>query len=170
MSEQVSDFGPEIVDPGTGEFLPARAIVVEEIAKGSAGAFKRARRASPLEAIAECTGAMLMAARVYQQAYEHVQAGKGMGPLPWGRDVPISGRGGVMFHQERALSAAAVLRRGVQAMGQAASGGVVHWVVIEGGTLASYDAHMQSRRHSGRDELLNALERLAEAYGLADNP
>ena len=169
MSEQVSDFGPEIVDPGTGEFLPARAIVVEEIAKGSAGAFRRAKRADPLSAISDCTDAHMRAAAVYRQAYEHVQAGKGMGPLPWGRDT-ATGRGGGLLAQERALSAATWLRRGVQAMGQAASGGVVHWVVIEGGTLASYDAHMQWRRHSGRDELLNALERLAEAYGLADNP
>ena len=167
MSDQVSDFGPEIMDPETGELRPARDIVVEEIAKGSAGAFKRAKRADPLSAVSDCTDAHRKAAAVYRQAYEHVQAGKGMGPMPWGRDAVGGRSGGPRLHaQERALSAAEYHRRGVQAMGAAAAGGVVWWVVIEGQSLASYDARMKWRRHTGRGQLLAALDALAREYGL----
>ena len=69
--------------------------------------------------------------------------------------------------QERALSAADWHRRGVQAMGLAASQGVVHWVVVAGLPLTEYDVVRRWRRHTAVGQLIAALERLADAYGCA---
>ena len=112
---------------------------------------------------------MRQAARIYRQAWEHVDAGRGMGPLPLAADrVQRTSHGGsIMLPQEAAISAAVWYRRGVVAMGLAATHGVVHWVVIAGGSLSGYDAEMRWREGGGKAQLLAALDRLATAYGCA---
>ena len=157
-------------DFGTGAF----PVVVEEVAvaPNSRATVKRARRADPLDRVADATPGHKLAASIYRQAVEHTVAGRGMGPMPWAADrVQESRRGdglGVaLLPQERALSAAEWHRRGVQAMGLAATEGVVNWVVIRGGALADYDEVRRWRRHTARAHLLAALDRLAEAYGVA---
>lgn len=157
-------------DFGTGAF----PVVVEEVAvaPNSRATFKRARRADPLDRVADATPGHKLAASIYRQAVEHTVAGLGMGPMPWAADRVQEGRRGdglgvSLLPQERALSAAEWHRRGVQAMGLAASEGVVNWVVIRGGTLADYDEVRRWRRHTARAHLLAALDRLAEAYGVA---
>ncbi len=157
-------------DLGTGAF----PVVVEEVPHGpnSRATFKRARRANPLDRIAEATPGHKLAALIYRQAVEHTADGRGMGPMPWAADRVQEARRGdglgvALLPQERALSAAEWHRRGVQAMGLAAAEGVVNWVVIRGGTLADYDEVRRWRRHTARGQLLAALDRLAEAYGVA---
>lgn len=157
-------------DFGTG----AIPVVVEEIAvaPNSRATFKRARRADPLDRVADATPGHKLAASIFRQAVEHTVAGRGMGPMPWAADRVQEGRRGdglgvSLLPQERALSAAEWHRRGVQAMGLAAAEGVVNWVVIRGGTLADYDEVRRWRRHTARGQLLAALDRLAEAYGVA---
>lgn len=157
-------------DFGTGAF----PVVVEEVAvaPNSRATFKRARRADPLDRVADATASHKVAAAIYRQAVEHTADGRGMGPMPWAADRVQEARRGdglgvALLPQERALSAAEWHRRGVQAMGLAASEGVVNWVVIRGGALADYDEVRRWRRHTARAHLLAALDRLAEAYGVA---
>jgi len=168
-----SDFGPVVVDPATGEFRYALPVEITEVAAGpnTRATVRRARRADPLNRIEDCTDEMRTAAAIYRQAVEHCESGRGMGPMPWAVDrVQESRRGdglGVsLLAQERALSAADWHRRGVQAMGLAASQGVVHWVVIAGLPLTEYDAVRRWQRHTSRGQLLAALERLVGEYGL----
>ena len=152
------------VDHGTG-FGPA--VVIEDVAVSPTAITRRARRADPLDAI-DMTPGQRQAARIYRQAYEHADAGRGMGPLPYGRDSAFSSTGGVwLAPQERALSAADWLRRGYQAIGLAASQGVVHWVVIVGHPLHEYDGIRKWRRGTASAQLKSALERLSEEYGTA---
>jgi len=149
---------------------PAVAVVVEDVAEGTRSTIKRARRADPLNRVDGCTAGMRTAAAIYRQAVEHIEAGRGMGPLPYAADrvqQPRSGLSVALFPQERALSAAALQRRGVDAMGLPASQGVVHWVVIAGLPLASYDETRRWRKGAARAQLLAALARLAAAYGCA---
>lgn len=151
---------------------PGIAVVVEHVAVGTRSTYPRARRADPLNRVAECTDAHRTAAAIYRQAVEHVEAGRGMGPMPWAADRVQEGRRGdglgvALLPQEAALSAAEWHRRGVQAMGLEASEGVVDWVVIRGGTLADYDEVRRWRKGTARGHLLAALDRLAEAYGVA---
>jgi hypothetical protein len=167
-----SDFGPEIVDPTTGEVRYAIPITVEEVAEGTRATVRRARRADPLNRVDDCTAGMRVAALIYRQAIEHVEAGRGMGPMPWAADRVQELRRGdalgvTLLPQERALSAAEWHRRGVQAMGLAASQGVVNWVVVRGLPLTAYDATRKWREGRGKLELLAALDRLAGAYGCA---
>ena len=148
---------------------PGIAVVVEHVAVGTRSTYPRARRADPLNRVAECTDAHRTAAAIYRQAVEHVEAGRGMGPMPWASDRVQEARRGdglgvALLPQEAALSAAEWHRRGVQAMGVAASEGVVNWVVLRGGSLADYDEMRRWRRHTARDQLVAALERLAAAY------
>jgi len=157
-------------DFGTGAF----PVVVEEVAvaPNSRATVKRARRADPLDRVADATASHKVAAAIYRQAYEHTADGRGMGPMPWAADRVQEARRGdglgvSLLPQERALSAAEWHRRGVQAMGLAASEGVVNWVVIRGGTLSDYDAVRRWREGRGRAELLAALDRLSVAYGVA---
>ena len=139
--------------------------VIDDIADGSRATVKRARRADPLDRI-ELAPEQRQAARIYRQAVQHVAAGRGMGPLPYGRDVaPTGGPGANLCAQERALSAAEWHRRGVQAMGLAAAQGVIHWVIIVELPLSAYDATRKWREGRGAAELRAALERLAAAYG-----
>ena len=139
--------------------------VIDDVAEGSRATIKRARRADPLDRI-DLPPEHRQAARIYRQAAAHVAAGRGMGPLPYGRDVaPTGGPGAQLCAQERALSAAEWHRRGVQAMGLAAAEGVVHWVVIVELPLSAYDATRKWREGRGATELRAALERLAVAYG-----
>lgn len=151
-----------LADLGTGMGLP---VVVEEIALTPSTTTKRARRCDPLDAI-RLTDAHRCAAVVYRQAFEHVQAGRGMGPLPWGRDAPGMGSSERMPAQMRALSAAVMYRRGVQAMGLAACEGVVNWVVLRGLPLCDYDATRKWRNGAAKAQLEAALERLAGEYGV----
>jgi hypothetical protein len=165
-----SDFGPEIVDPTTGEVRYAIPIQVEEVAEGTRATIKRARRADPLNRVDGCTSGMKVAALIYRQAIEHVEAGRGMGPMPWAADRVQELRRGdalgvTLLPQERALSAAEWHRRGVQAMGLAASQGVVNWVVVRGLPLTEYDVVRKWQRHTARGMLLAALGRLAGEYG-----
>lgn len=167
-----SDFGATILHPDTGEVRYAIPIVVEDVAVGTRATSKRARRADPLSRVDGCTDAMRTAAAIYRQAVEHSIAGRGMGPLPWAADRVQEARRGdglgvVLLPQERAVTAAEWYRRGVQAMGLAASQGVVQWVVIRGATLASYDRQRRWREGTGCAEMLAALGRLAEEYRCA---
>jgi hypothetical protein len=145
-------------------------VVLEAVAIGTRATHPRARRADPLRRVVDCTDAHRTAAALFRQAWEHVQAGRGMGPMDFGTDrVQEAKRGdGMGVHllpQERALSSAEWHRRGTQAIGAAAV--VVHWVVIEGNSLGSYDDARQWRKGRGNMELLAALDRLAVAYNLA---
>jgi hypothetical protein len=167
-----SDFGPQIVNPDTGEVRYAIPIEVEDVAEGTRSTIRRARRADPLNRVDGATDGMRVAALIYCQAVENCVAGRGMGPMPWAADrVQDLRRGDALgvslLAQERALSAAEWHRRGRQAMGLAASDGVVHWVVIAGLPLDAYDATRKWRRHTAREQLLAALDRLAMAYGCA---
>lgn len=143
-------------------------VVVENVALGTRSTHPRARRADPLDRVANVTPGMRTAAAIYRRAFEHVDAGRGLGPMPWAADqvseIRPDGLGVALLPQERALSAAEWHRRGVQAMGLAASEGVVNWVVLRGGSLADYDEMRRWRRHTARDQLVAALERLATAY------
>lgn len=105
------------------------------------------------------------AARIYRQAVEHVSAGKGMGPLPWGRDV-AGGTGPSIWlgPQERALSAADWQRRGMVAMGIVATAGVVQGVVIEGFGLEDVEGVLGWRHGRAKTELRAALDKLSVAY------
>jgi len=157
-------------DLGTGAF----PVVVEEVAHGpnSRATFKRARVADPLDAIASITPGQKMAARIYRQARQQCDAGQGMGPLPYAVDRVQEhrvgdGLGVKLLPQERAISAAAWHRRGQEAMGLAATEGVVNWVVMRGLPLSRYDEVRRWRRHTARRQLLAALDRAAEAYGVA---
>jgi hypothetical protein len=144
-------------------------VVVEDVAVGARQTIKVARRADPLGRVDGCTPGMRAAAALFRRAYEHVDAGRGMGPIDPGREQRHTrgdGLGVTLLQQERAMTAAEWHRRGVQAMGLAASQGVVHWVVVRGGTLADYDEVRRWRRHTARVQLLAALARLADEYGL----
>lgn len=148
---------------------PGIAVVVEHVAVGTRSTHPRARRADPLNRIAECTDGHRMAAAIYRQALEHVEAGRGMGPMPWAADRVQEARRGdglgvALLPQESALSAAEWHRRGVQAMGLAASQGVVNWVVVRGLPLAVYDETRRWRKGTACGQLVDALERLAVEY------
>ena len=139
-----------------------RALETDMIADGSRRLVKRRRRADPLDRLTLPPGCK-SAAQVFRQSYEHCAAGRGMGPLPWGREHGSHG-GEALPAQLRALSAAQWHRRGVQALGLAAAQGVVHWVVIAGLPLCDYDALRAWREGRGRAELEAALLRLVEEY------
>ena len=147
-------------------------VVVEDVAVGVRATIKVARRADPLNRVDGCTAGMRTAAAIYRQAVEHMEAGRGMGPMPHAADRVQEHRRGdgvgvELLHQERALSAADWHRKGVVAMGLAASQGVVHWVVVRGCGLAHYDEVRRWRKGTAKGQMLPALERLAEAYGCA---
>lgn len=164
----LSDLGPEIIDPTTGELRRAVPLVVEDVAVGVRATVKRGRRREAWEGVKGLTPGMHQAALAYRQAWEHLSAGRGLGPMPWAADrvadLRHDGLGVTLLPQERALSSSEWHRRGVQAMGLAASQGVVNWVVLRGGSLADYDEMRRWRRHTAREQLLAALERLAAAY------
>lgn len=160
-----SDFGPEIIDPTTGEVRRALTIVVEEIAVGTRATVKRARRADPLAGIDGITPSMRTAAAIYAQACEHVMAGRGMGPMPWAADRVGTDRNAGLLAQERALSAAEWRRRGKAAMGEQCEH-VVACVCVDGLSLAAYDALRRWRKGGGRAVLLAGLTVLAEEYGV----
>jgi len=162
---------PRVIAEGQGYDMGslAVAVVVEVVAVGTRDTIKRARRADPLNRVDGCTAGMRTAAAIYRQSVEHIEAGRGMGPLPYASDGVQEhrrgdGTGVELMAQERALSAADWHRRGVQAMGLAASQGVVHWVVVAGLPLASYDETRKWRKGTGCGQMLAALERLAGAY------
>lgn len=162
----LSDLGPEILDPTTGELRRAVPLVVEDVAVGVRATVKRGRRREAWEGVKGLTPGMHQAALAYRQAWEHLSAGRGMGPMPWGADrVGGTGIGVVLLAQERGLSAADVHTRGVRAMGLVASQGVVQWVVIEGRALGSFDARQRWRKGQGAVQLVGALERVAKEYG-----
>lgn len=167
----VSDLGPQIIDPKTGEIRNAFPIVVEDIAVGVRATVKRGRRREAWEGIKGLTKGMHEAALAYRQAWEHLSDGRGMGPMSWGADrvaeIRHDGLGVALLPQERALSAAEWHRRGKQAMGLAASEGVVNWVVLRGGSLADYDEMRRWRKGTSCMQLVAALERLAAAYNCA---
>ena len=144
-------------------------VVVEDVAVGTRQTIRVARRADPLARVEGATTGMRAAAALYRRAYEHVDAGRGMGPIDAGseRSGRGDGLGVALLPQERALSASEWYRRGTQAMGLSASQGVVQWVVIAGLPLVEYDDVRRWRRHTARGQLLAALERLADAYGCA---
>lgn len=151
---------------------PGIEVVIEQVAIGTRSTHPRARRADPLNRVALCTDAHRTAAAIYRQAVEHVEAGRGMGPMPWAADRVQEGRRGdglgvALLPQESALSAAEWHRRGVQAMGLAASQGVVNWVVVRGLPVTSYDEVRRWMRHTAVKQLVAALDRLAGAYGCA---
>ena len=163
-----SDYGPVIVDPNTGEFRYARAIEIEDVAVGTVGTVRRARLADPLVRIGAVTTGMRLAASIYRQAVEHVEAGRGMGPMPWAADRVQEHRGSEgpsLLPQERAASAARWYRRGLQALGLVAAKGVVHWVVIAGLAPVDYDADRRWRKGRATKQLVAALGRLAVEYG-----
>jgi hypothetical protein len=161
-----SDYGPLIVDPQTGEFRYAIPLVIEDVATGTRATVKRGRRREAWEGINGLTRGMHLAALAYRQAWEHCQAGKAMGPMPWGGERQgFAAFGARLLPQERAVSAATVHRVGVQAMGLAASQGVVQWVVIQGRGVEAFDVERQRRKGVASAELVAALERLAKELG-----
>jgi hypothetical protein len=139
-------------------------VIIEDVAVGTRGSAKRARRADPLANIDGVTPEMRTAALIFAQACEHVEAGRGMGPMPWAADRVSRGDGGLMA-QERAITAAEWRRRGADAMGVRGTHTVVH-VAVMGWSLTRYDAFMRWRRMGGRAVLLAALTVLAEEYGV----
>ena len=148
---------------------PAIPKIIDDVHLSPSTVVKRARRADPLTRL-NLPASSTQAALVYRQAVQHIAAGIGMGPMPWARERERGGSSGVaveMLPQERALSAADCHRKGVQAMGLAAAGGVVNWVVIAERPLADYDATRKWRKGRGMVELIVALERLAMAFGIA---
>lgn len=149
----------------------AISVVVESVALGTRSMHPRARRADPLDFMRDVTTGMRTAAAIYRRAVEHVEAGRGMGPMPWAADraaeIRHDGLGVTLLPQERALSASEWHRRGVQAMGIAASEGVVNWVVLRGGSLADYDEMRRWRKGTSAMQLVAALKRLAVAYNCA---
>ena len=154
------DFGPTDAHGRT-----YRPVAIMEIAESPTSTVKVARRGDLLDLMHIPQGHRL-AGRIYRQAVEHMEAGKGMGPLPFARDV--AGDSGVLVWlapQERALSAADWHRRGVEAMGQASAQGVVNWVIVRGLPLVDYDATRQWRKGTASAQLRAALERLAAEYG-----
>lgn len=164
MGDSATDLGSWIADPGTGELRPAFPVVVEDVAVGSRGTIKRGRRREAWEGVNGITQGMHQAAMAFRQAAEHCQCGKGMGPMPWGGDTGRS-TGARLLAQERALSAAAIYRRGVQAMGLQASQSVVQWVVLDGRSLTAYDRRQRWRKGRGAEQLVAALERMAREFG-----
>jgi len=154
----------ETSDFGTG----AIPVVIEDVAVGVRATVKRGRRREAWEGIKGLTKGMHEAALAYRQAWEHLSDGRGMGPMPWGADrVAHSASGAFLLPQERALSAAAVHTRGVQAMGLSASQGVVKWVVLDGRPVEAFDVAMRRRKGLASVELIQALGRAADAYGCA---
>lgn len=152
---------------------PGIAVVVEHVAVGTRSTHPRARRADPLVWMPACTAEMRVAAELYRRAWQHCEAGLGMGPLDPEVERARAGYSGLaaavpLLPQERAISASAWHRRGEQAMGLAASQGVVNWVVIRGGGAAAYDAVRRWRKGTASAQLLAALGRLAVEYGLAE--
>jgi len=161
-----SDFGSVIVNPETGEFRYAVPVEVDDVAVGIRATVKRGRRREAWEGVKGLTPGMHQAALAYRQAWEHLSAGRGMGPMPWGADrVGGTAAGVVLLAQERGLSAADVHTRGARAMGLVASQGVVQWVVIEGRALGAFDARQRWRKGMGAAQLVEALELVAGAYG-----
>lgn len=143
-----------------------RELATDEIAEGSRGTIRRQRVVDNLEQLdlplPERHAAMLL-----RQAWEHVRAGLPLGPVPWGREEARTASGGRLWAAEGALSAADTLRRGLDAVGHhAMDHGVIPWVVFAGLSLASYERARGWRTHGkARVELLDALERLSDAYG-----
>ena len=141
----------------------ARVIVVDDVAEGSRATVKRARIADPLDRL-DLERPLRHAAEVFRQAYEHLSAGRSLGPMPWAKDRVDESRSSGEATVLTATSAALWYRRGVQAMGLAASQGVVQWVVIRGLPLKAYDASQSWRKGRGKIELVGALTRLADVY------
>lgn len=174
MSRRTRAYDPRAEAEAHGYDTGSHAVPVdiEDVAVGTRATAKRARRADPLGRVEGCTAGMRVAAAIYRQAWEHCQAGLGMGPMPYAADRVQEHRRGdglgvALLAQERAISAATWHRRGVQAMGLVASQGVVQWVVIMGGTLADYDDVRRWRKGTASAHMVAALERLADAYQCA---
>ena len=145
---------------------------VVDVAVGTRATVPQVRRADPLNRVVGATQGMRLAALIYRQAHEHTEAGRGMGPMPWAAERVQEHRRGdglgvALLAQERAVSAATWCRRGVDAMGMAASQGVVNWVVIRGLPLDAYDSTRKWRKGRARSEIIAALGRLEDAYKCA---
>jgi hypothetical protein len=134
-----------------------------ELAETPTRIVRVARRADPLNRVEGATPGMRLAASIWRQAYEHVDAERGMGPLPFAREQWGGGSVGLMS-QERAMSAATWHRIGVQAMGMVATNDVVEPIVIRGMSLAEVDSRRGWRKQTASRTLLAALERLVTAY------
>lgn len=151
--------------PDHGPPQLAGAIVIEDVATGTRGTVKRARRRDHV-------ASLNLAAEEYQALYswgiaaEHCDSGRGLGPMPWQRDTLIQRIGEALPAQMRALSAAEWHRVGTQAAGAVAYP-VLWWVVLSGGTLGDYDAARRWRHGTARVVLVAAAERMAEVYGFA---
>lgn len=104
-----------------------------------------------------------LAGMLFARAIEHMAAGRGMGTVQ--SDIVDECRDVGLLPTERAMSAAMLYRRGVRAMGLAASEGVVHWVVVLGGGVRAYDRVRRRRWGTSLEELREALARLAVEYG-----
>ena len=167
MSDTASDLGVMILDPTTGEIWSPVRVVIEDVAVGTRGTVKRARRADPLDLIDGVTPGMKMAAEIYRQACGQVEVGRGMGPLPFGRDVPGLGNGAGLLPQERALSAAMWVRIGNASFGSSWAEWLIVEMVIKGASLTDCAQKLRRRKYTARAHLLVALDRLALAYGVA---
>jgi hypothetical protein len=162
-----SDFGPEIVDPTTGEVRYAIPITVEDVAEGTRATVRRARRHDPLEDIPDVDRNMIEAADRFRDAFEGMHAGRGREATS---DEPRVGFDRTrLLPQERALTSAMDYRLGEQAMGMIATGkhGVVTLVVLRRMSCNEVDEFWQRRKGSAKPLLVEALTRLARAYGYA---
>jgi hypothetical protein len=167
-----SDFGPEIVDPQTGEVRYAIPVEVVEVPLGpnTRATYQRGRRADPLNRIDDVTDAMKIAAERFRRYDQHRWAGLGAGPPDPSVERVQEARAGDGFGvklmaQERAYTASVMYTRGEEAIGPAID--VVLWVVIHGKPIGGFDALRRWREGSAKRVLLPALQRLAVEYGCA---
>lgn len=88
-----------------------------------------------------------------------------MGPLPWERDRG-GGSGGFLWQAERAVTSATHYTRCMTIMGRVGAA-VVLAVVVHGDTLSETDRRFAWRNGQSSAVFLDALGRVAEAYGVA---
>lgn len=143
-----------------------RATITEAIPDrpGSNVTTERRRYVDPLDRL-HIPDRLLLAARWLRTAAEHVSAGQPL-PAPLRPSWAIVEAAGRLIGPERCTAAALRLRTGRDAVGPGAWCGVICWVVIEQRPMWEYDRHRHQRDGTGAAELVEALMRLAEAYGL----
>lgn len=130
---------------------------------------KRARTVDRLDGI-PLTQGQKHAALIYRQAVMHIEAGIGMGPLPYGRDLVASGgfTGDALWAQQRALSAADWYRQATNTIPrETGETGVVKRIVIDEWSLNQYDRWRRWTDGKAAIEFRDALGKLARVYRTA---
>lgn len=173
MSRRTRAYDPRAEAEAQGYDTGSRAIpvVIKNVAVGTRQVIKVAHRVSHLAVMDDVTDAMIKAADILITACEHCEAGKGLGPIDAGADRVQEHRAGdglgvQLLAQERAITSAARIRRGTQAMGITGSA-VVMDVAIVGLPLGVVDKKMRWRNGMGKRVLVAALNALAAEYECA---